>query len=112
MPLPSDINEWLSWMQGTTVNDIVIDFSSNKLITIKNFTFHKISVAALWQFCVHHQITAYKNKTKEMTVSLIIQYSRTKSITDVLYPCSEENGKDVVVTEDDKLKNKKGKKEA
>ena len=36
--------------------------------------------------------------------------ARTKSITDALYPCSKEDGKDVDVTEDDKLKNKKGKK--
>jgi hypothetical protein len=103
MLLTSDINEWLSWVQGTTVNDIVIDYSSNKLIAIKDFTFYEISVAALQQFCLHHQIRAYKNKTKEMMVALIIQYTRTKSITDALYPCSEENGKDVVVTEDDKL---------
>ena len=109
MSVPSDINEWLSWVQGTTVNDIVIDYSSNKLITIKDFTFCEITVAALWQFCVHHQITAYKNKTKEMTGALIIQYARTKSITDALYPCSKEDGKDEDVTEDGKLKNKKGK---
>jgi hypothetical protein len=82
MSVPSDINEWLSWVQGTTVNDIVIDYSSNKLIAIKDFTFCEITVAALRQFCVHHQITAYKNKTKEMTGALIIQYARTtKSIT-------------------------------
>ena len=62
------------------------------------------------QFCVHHQITAYKNKTKEMTGALIIQNARTKSITDALYPCNKEDGKDVDVTEDDKLKSKKGKK--
>ena len=110
MSVPSDINEWLSWVQGTTVNDIVIDYSSNKLIAIKDFTFREITVAALRQFCVHHQITAYKNKTKEMTGALIIQYARTKSITDALYPCSKEDGKDEDVTEDDKLKNKKGKK--
>ena len=48
MSLPSDINEWLSWVQGTTVNEIVIDYSSNKLITIKDFTFCEITVAALW----------------------------------------------------------------
>ena len=96
-------------MQGNTVNDIVIDCFSNKLIAIKDFTFHEITVAALWQFCVHHQITTYKNKTKKMTGALIIQYARTKSITDALYPCSEEDGKDVDVTEDDKLKSKKRK---
>ena len=45
-----------------------------------------------------------------MTGALIIQYARAKSITDALYPCSEEDGKDVDVTENDKLKNKKGKK--
>jgi hypothetical protein len=110
MTLPSDINEWLSWVQGTAVNDIVINYSSNKLIAIKDFTFHENILAALWQFCVHHWITAYKNKTKEMTGALIIQYARTKSITDTLYPCSKEDGKDVDVTEDDKPKNKKGKK--
>jgi hypothetical protein len=75
MSLPSDINEWLSWVQGTTVNDIAIDYSSNKLIAIKDFTFCEITLAALQQLCGHHQITAYKNKTKEMTGDLIIQYS-------------------------------------
>jgi hypothetical protein len=45
-----------------------------------------------------------------MTGALIIQYARAKSITDALYPCSKEDGKDEDVTEDDKLKNKKGKK--
>ena len=110
MSVPSDINEWLSWVQGTTVNYIVIYYSSNKLIAIKDFTFCEITVAALQKFCVHHWITAYKNKTKEMTGALIIQYARTKSITDALYPCSKEDGKDVDVTEDDKPKNKKGKK--
>ena len=110
MSVPSDINELLSWVQGTTVNDIAIDYSSSKLITIKGFTFCEITLAALQQFCVHHQITVYKNKTKEMTGALIIQNARTKSITDALYPCNEEDGKDEDVTEDDKLKNKKGKK--
>ena len=45
-----------------------------------------------------------------MTGALIILYARAKSITDALYPCSKEDGKDEDVTEDDKLKNKKGKK--
>ena len=57
-----------------------IEYSSNKLIAIKDFTFCEITVAALWQYCVHHQIIAYKNKTKEMIGALIIQYARTKSI--------------------------------
>ena len=43
-----------------------------------------------------------------MTGALIIQYARTKSITDALY--SKEDGKDADVAEDDNLKNKKGKK--
>ena len=110
MSLPADINKWLSWVQGTTVNDIVIDYSSNKLIAMKDLSFHGSPVAALQQFCVHCQITAYKNKTKELTGALIIWYARTKSITDALYPCSNKDGKDVDVTEDDKPKNKKGKK--
>ena len=45
-----------------------------------------------------------------MTGALIIQYARTKPITDALYPCRKEDGKDVDVTEDDNLKNKKGNK--
>ena len=110
MSVPSSINVWLSWVQGTTVNDIVIDYSSNKLIVIKDLAFREITVAALWQFCVHHWITAYKNKTKDMTGTLIIQYARAKSITDALYPCSKEDGKDVDVTEDDKRKARKERK--
>jgi hypothetical protein len=42
-----------------------------------------------------------------MMGALIIQYTRTKSITDALYPCSKEDGKDVVVTEDENLKTRK-----
>ena len=68
------------------------------IFAIKDFTFCEITLAALQQFCVHHQITVYKNKTKEMTGALIIQYARTKSITDALYPCSKEDGKDEDVT--------------
>ena len=82
MSLSSDINKWLSWVNGTTVNDIVIDYSSNKLIAIKDVTFYEITVAALQQFCRHQRITAFKNKTKEMTGAWIIQYARTKSIAD------------------------------
>ena len=83
--MSSDVNKWYSWVQGTTINDIIFDNTSNKLISIKGVTFRELTVAALCQFCVHHQITAYKNKTKEMTGALIIQYTRTKLIADTLY---------------------------
>jgi hypothetical protein len=76
-------------VQGTTVKDIAIDYSSSMLIAIKDFTFCEVTVAALWQFCGHHWITAYKNKTKEMTGAFIIQHARTMSITDALHPCSK-----------------------
>ena len=70
------------------------------------------TVAALRQFCVHHQITAHKNKTKEMTGALIIQYTRTKLIADTLYTCSEEGDKDEDVVANDMPQNKKKKEEA
>ena len=81
----SDVNKKCSWVQETNINDIIIDNTSNKLISIKGLTFHKHTVASLCQVCVHHQITAYKNKNKEMTGALIIQYTRTKLIADTLY---------------------------
>jgi hypothetical protein len=77
-----------------------LTIQATQLIAIKEFTFCEITVAALHQFCVHHQITAYKNKNKEIIGALIIPYTRTKSITDALFPCSEEDGKDIDVAED------------
>ena len=108
--MSSDVNKWHSWVQGTTSNDITFDNTSNKLIFIKDFTFCELPVAALCQFCVHHQITANKNKTKEMTGALIIQYTRTKSIADVLYTCSKGDDKEEDVIDNDNLQNKNRKK--
>ena len=108
--VPSDINKRYSWMQGTTINYIIFDNTSNKLISIKGVTFRELTLAALCQFCVHHQITAYKNNTKEMTGALIIQYTRTKLIADTLYTCSEGGDKDEDVVANDMPQNKKRKK--
>ena len=105
--MSSDVNKWYSWVQGTTINDIIFDKTSNKLISIKGITFCELTVAALCQFCVHHQIIAYKNKTKEMTGALIIQYTRTKLIADTLYTCSEGGVKDEDVVANDMPQNKK-----
>ena len=108
--MSSDVNKWYSWVQQTTIYDIIFDNTSNKLISIKGITFCELTVAALRQFCVHHQITAYKNKTKEMTGALIIQYTRTKLIADTLYTCSEGGDKDEDVVAKDMPQNKKRKK--
>ena len=42
----------------------------------------QLSVAALRKFCVHHQITGYKNKSKEVTCALIVQHVRRKTNSD------------------------------
>ena len=104
--ISSDVNKWYSWVQETTINDIIFDNTSNNLISIKGIIFHELTVPALRQFCVHHQITAYKNKTKEMTGALIIQYTRTKLIADTIYTCSEEGDKDEDMVANDMPQNK------
>ena len=40
------VNKWLSWVQGTTMNDIIVENSSNKLISIHDFAFCKLTVAS------------------------------------------------------------------
>ena len=110
MSVPSDVNKWYSWVQGTTINDNIFDNTNNKLIFINDLTLCELSVAALRQFCVHLQIIAYKNKTKEMTSALIIQFARTKSVADVLYTCSKGDDKEDNVIDNDNLQNRKRKK--
>lgn len=58
MFVPSDVNKWHSWEHGTTINGIIFDKSSNKIISIKEFMLCDHTIPALHQFCVHHQITA------------------------------------------------------
>ena len=93
--------------KGLQSMTMALTIQATQLIVIKEVTFCEIIVAALHQFCVHHQITASKNKNKEITGALIIPYTRTKSINDALFPCSKEDGKDIDVAEDYKPKNKK-----
>ena len=73
------INNINEWVQSATLNDIVIDKQSNKIVAIQNLTMRQLSVAALRKFCVHHQITGYKNKSKEVTCALIVQHVRRKT---------------------------------
>ena len=46
---------------------------------------HKLSFARLRLFCTHHRISGYKNKTKDVTCGLILQYARLKANTCTMY---------------------------
>ena len=76
------------WVQSATLHDIVIDKQSNKIVAIQNLTMRQLSVAALRKFCVHQQITGYKNKSKEVTCALIVQHVRknTNSANESVIP--------------------------
>ena len=75
----------VSWVKSTTLDDVVFDNSTNTLLSIKSLTICQISCAALWHFCVHHQVSGYKNKSKEVTWLYIIQAVRLKAVCNAMY---------------------------
>ena len=75
----------VSWVKSTTLDDVVFDNSINTLLSIKSLTICQISCAALWHFCVHHQVSGYKNKSKEVTCLCIIQAVRLKAVCKAMY---------------------------
>jgi hypothetical protein len=104
MLVPAERMALLAWVKSTGHSNVVIDDSVNALVSIKNLSIRQISVTALRLFCVHHQISGYKNKSKEVTCMLIIQWTRMKAICDVMYhqPLEEIN------SDDEDNNNKKG----
>ena len=85
MLVPDERVALLAWVKSTSHSNIVIDDSVNGLVSIKNFSIQKISVTALRLFYVYHQISGYRNKSKEITCKLIIQWTRMKAICDAMY---------------------------
>ena len=73
MLVPAERMALLAWVKSTSHSNVVIHDSVNALVSIKNLSIWQISVTALRLFCVHHQISSYKNKSKEATCMLIIQ---------------------------------------
>ena len=75
----------VTWVKSTTLDDVVFDDSTNTLLSIKSLTIRQISCAALQLFCVHHQVSGYKNKSKEVTCLCIIQAVRLKAVCKAIY---------------------------
>ena len=70
----------ITWVKSTTLDDVVVDELTNTILSIKSLTIRQISCAALWLFCVHHEVQGYKNKSKEVTCLCIIQAVRMKAV--------------------------------
>ena len=81
MLVPDERVALLAWVKSTSHSNVVIDDSVNALVSIKNLSIRQISVTALRLFCVHHQISGYKNKSKEVTCMLIIQWTMLSSLS-------------------------------
>ena len=109
MLVPDERVALLAWVKSTSHSNVVIDDSVNALVSIKNLSIRQISVTALRLFCVHHQISGYKNKSKEVTCMLIIQWTRMKAIRDAMYhqPLEEINsdGEDNINKKGDDIAN-------
>ena len=75
----------IAWVKSTILNDVVVDKSTNTLLSIKHLTICQISCTALQLFCVHHQVQGYKNKSKDATCLCIIQAVRMKAVCDAIY---------------------------
>ena len=80
MLVPDERVALLAWVKSASHSNVVIDDSVNALVSIKNLSILQISVTALRLFCVHQQISGYKNKSKEVTCMLNIQWTRMKAI--------------------------------
>jgi hypothetical protein len=104
MLVPDERMALLAWVKSTNHSNGVIDDSGNTLVSIKNLSIWQISVITLRLFCVHHQISGYKNKSNKFPCMLIIQWTRMKVICDAMYhqPLEEIN------SDDESSKNKKG----
>ena len=85
MLVPDERKALLAWVKNTSHSSVVINDSKNVLVSIKDLSIRQISVTALRLFCVHHQISGYKNKSKEVTCMLIMQWTKMKAICDVMY---------------------------
>ena len=90
MLVPDERMALLAWVKNTSHSSVVINNAKNVLISIKDLSIRQISVTALRLFCVHHQISGYKNKSKEVTCMLIMQWARMKAICDVMYHQPQE----------------------
>ena len=99
----------VTWVKSSTLDDVVVDNSTNTLLSIKSLTICQISCAALHLFCVHHQVSGYKNKSKEVTCLCIIQAVRLKAVHKAMYfhhkddsevdddDCTSDNAGDMVL---------------
>ena len=59
---------------------VVVDKSTNTLLSIKSQTFCQTSCEALWLFYVHCQVPGYKNKSKNVTSLGILHAVRVKAV--------------------------------
>ena len=96
MLVPDEGMALLAWVKNISHSCVVINDSKNVLVSIKDLSIRKISVTALRLFCVHHQISGYKKKSKEVTYMLMMQWARMKAIHDVMYhqPLEESSSDD------------------
>ena len=85
-------------------SNIVIDDSAIILVSIKKLNTQKISISVLRFFCVHHQISGYNSKSKEVTCILIVQWTRMQAIFNATYPWPIEE----INSDDEDNTNKKG----
>ena len=104
MLVPDERMALLAWVKSTRHSNVDIDDSVNMLVSIKNLSIQQTSVTALRLFCVHHQISGNKNKSKEVTCMLIIQWTKMKAICDAIYHQPFEE----IKSDDEGNNNKKG----
>lgn len=107
-----DITTW--WKKGFACSGemhilfhVVIDNSANTLVSIKNLCIWQILVPALRLLFIYHQISGYKDKSKEVTCILVIQWTRMKANHGVMYCCPLEGNE--TDDKDNKTNNKKRK---
>ena len=113
----------ITWVKSTSLNDVVVvDKLSNTLQSINSLTIYQISCAALWLFCVHHQVQGFKNKYKDVTCLCIVQAVRMKAVCKAMYlhlkddidadndngTSSNNNHDDVVLTDKEEGGNDEG----
>ena len=78
--MAAEKHKLITWVKSTTLDDVVVDKSTNTLLSIISLTIFQISCAAPWLFCVHHQVQGYMSKSKEVTCLCIIQAVRMKAV--------------------------------
>ena len=75
----------ITWVRSTTLDGVVVDKFTNRLLSIKPLPMRQISSAALYLFCGHHLVPGYKDKATNVTCLCIIEAVRMKAVCKTMY---------------------------